>query len=143
MKVEKIDHLHIAVNDLDKATSFFEDILGTKFGETLHVPDWDLRSRLDPLGIELIQPTSPDGVIAKFIERRGEGLCAISLKVPDIEEAIEELQAKGLRLVSRVNLGNLKEAQFHPKDAYGVMIELAEYQGTHGAEVSAIGKRVT
>lgn len=115
MKVERIDHIHFAVKNLDKATRFFEEILGTKFSEDIVAPEGKVRSRIDPLGIEIIESTSPDGLISKFIESRGEGLHAISFKVSDLDKAVEELQAKGLRLVGRLKVGNLVEAQFHPR----------------------------
>jgi len=134
MKVEQIDHIHIVVKDLDKAVEFFESLLGVKFSKEVFLEEWQFKSRIAPIGpvgIELMQPTSPDSVFAKFIERRGEGLQAISLKVPDIEEAKAEMEARGIRLVSAVEVGRMKEAQFHPKDAYGVLIELCQYQAVH------------
>ena len=131
MKVERIDHIHIYVRDLDKAVKFFSEILGTKFSQPIIVENQKLRSMLDPLGLELIESTSPEGPVAKAVELRGEGLAAISFKVPDIEEAAAELQSKGLRPVSRVEIGKVKEVQFHPKDAHGVMIELCEYEEEH------------
>jgi methylmalonyl-CoA/ethylmalonyl-CoA epimerase len=140
MKVEKIDHIHIAVKDLDKAIQFFSDILETKFSPVIMAEKFDLKSVLDPLGLELIQSTSPEGVIAKFIERRGEGLHAISFKVPNLDEAVAELQAKGLKLVGRIDLGGIREAQFHPKEAFGVMLELCEYQEEHGAARAVLGR---
>jgi len=130
MKVEQIDHIHIVVKDLDKAVAFFENLLGVKFGEAVGLEEWHFKSRVAPIGsvgIELIQPTSSDSVFAKFIERRGEGLQAISLKVPDIEEAKKEMEARKIRLVSTVSAGRLKEAHFHPKDTFGVLFELCEY----------------
>ena len=139
MKVEQIDHIHIAVKDLDKAVAFFEKLFGIKFHHEIVLPEWGMKSRLAALGavgIELIQPTSPDSIFAKFIERQGEGVQAVSLKVPDLEEAKSEMKAQGIRLVSTVNLGRIKEAQFHPKDAHGVLIELCEYQPVHGASLA-------
>ena len=133
MRVERIDHIHIAVRNLDQAIKFFSDALGTTFSDIIVDKTFALRSVLDPLGIELLESTSPEGVIAKFLEKRGEGLHAISLKVPDIEDAIAELKARGLRMVGRNDTGKLKEAQFHPKDAFGVLIELCEYQDEHRA----------
>lgn len=99
----------------------------TKFGDAVVVPEFDIQGRLCPLGIELVASTSPDGPVNQFIQRRGEGLYYIAFKVPDIEQAVMELQSRGLRLIGRERMGNLKEAQFHPKDSFGVMIELAEY----------------
>ena len=134
MKVERIDHIHIAVRNLDKAISFFETALGTKFSPPLNVEKDDLgnnigmRSVLDPLGLEVFTPASERSAIHHFLEQRGEGLHAISFKVDDIEAAIKHLEESGMRLVGRITLGNLKEAQFHPKDSFGFMIELCEYQ---------------
>ena len=141
MKVERVDHIHIAVRDLGKAIPFFEDILGTKFSDTIRdEKTFQLRSVIDPLGLELLQSLTPDGVVARSIEKKGEGIHAISFKVPNLEEAVKELQAKGLRLVGKITLGRIKEAQFHPRDAHGVMIELCEYQEEHGAARAALGK---
>ena len=134
MKVEKVDHIHIFVKDLDKAKQFFEDILGTKFCEPMS--SGSVRIALDPLGLELIESTRPGSRVERTIEHRGEGLAAISLKVPDLEEAVKELQSKGLRLVRKGNTGQLKEAHFHPKDSYGVMLELCEYSVEHGTVIA-------
>lgn len=133
MKVQKVDHIHIYVNDLDTAISFWSDVLGTKFTDVVVEEEWRFKATMEPLGIELVSPTTPDSVVGRTLKSRGEGLAAISLKVPDIEEATRELEAKGLRVVGRMQHGGLKEVQFHPKDAYGVMIELAEYQEQPGA----------
>ncbi len=141
MKVEKVDHFHIYVKELDKAKEFFSDVLGTKFSDTIRdEKNFGLNSVIDPLGLELIEGTRPESPITRHIEKRGEGLVAISFKVPNLDEAVEQLQAKGLRLVSRISLGHIKEAQFHPQDSYGVMIELAEYEEEHGAARAALGK---
>lgn len=137
MKVERIDHIHIAVRDMDKAVEFFSEIFETNFGDAVEVPEFNIQGKLCPLGIELVASTSPDGAVNQFIQRRGEGLYHIAFKVPDIEQAIVELQSRGLRMIGREQMGNLKEAQFHPKDSFGVMIELAEYEEVHGAEVAA------
>jgi catechol 2,3-dioxygenase-like lactoylglutathione lyase family enzyme len=61
MKVQKLDHVHIYVNDLEKAARFFSEILGTKFSEVIEKPGWDFKLAMDPLGVELVQPTSPGG----------------------------------------------------------------------------------
>lgn len=137
MKVEKIDHIHIFVNDIEKATGFFSSLMNTKFSRILDLEELNAKSAMEPLGIELISSISLDGPVAQNIKRRGEGVAAISLKVPDIEEAISELQSRGVRLVRRVEKGRLKEAQFHPKDSFGVMIELCEYQLEPDAHIAA------
>ncbi len=144
MKVEKIDHVHVFVKDLDKAIAFFSDILGTKFSGPIDIEEAvNVRCYLEPMGVELVASTTPDGVVARTIEKRGEGLAAISFKVPNLDEAVAELQAKGLRLLGWVQVGNLREAQFHPKDAYGVTIELCEYEARQGALAAGLEARST
>ncbi len=140
MKVEKIDHIHIAVKDLERATNFFSQVLGSKFSDTIVVPQEHLISRVDNLGIEIVESTSSQGSIARFIERRGEGLHAISVKVPDIMEAIAELKSRGIRQVGWVEVGKVREAQFHPKDSFGVMLELCEYQAVNPGAMAALGR---
>lgn len=136
MKVERIDHIHIFVKDLDKAVTFFEDILNSSFSETRHNEELELNWRMNTLGLELLSSSSPNGIVAKFIERKGEGLAGISLKVHNIEEAVSELQSHGIRLISRYEGGILKEAQFHPKDCFGVVMELCEYTINHGSFIA-------
>ena len=138
MKVEKLDHIHVYVKDLDQAKDFFCRILGTTFSPNIAAEDVQTRSSLSPLGVELIESTSPTGIVAEAIKRRGEGLYAISFKVPDIEEAIKELQSMGLRLVGRVEVGRIREAQFHPKDSHGVMLELCQYEEQSGVALAAL-----
>jgi len=71
-----------------------------------------------------------------LIERKGEGLYGVSFKVPDIEQGITALESRGVRLIRRIETGKAKEAQFHPKDSYGVLIELCEYEEEHGIAVA-------
>ena len=132
MKVQKLDHVHIYVNDLEKAVRFFSEILGTKFSEVVEKPGWDFKLAMDPLGVELVQPTSPEGGTARAMKKRGEGIFMVSFKVENLDEAVAELEAKGMRVISRIQDGQLREVQFHPRDAHGVMIELAEYEEEHG-----------
>ena len=130
MKVEQVDHIHIAVKDMDKSVKLFENLFDMKFCREFVSDEMKLKSRIGAIGfvgIELIQATSPDSEIAKFIERRGEGIQAISLKVPDIKKATAEMKAKGVRLIANVELPMIKEAEFHPKDTCGVQIEFIEY----------------
>jgi predicted enzyme related to lactoylglutathione lyase len=136
MKVEKIDHVHIYVNDLEKAKRFFSLALGTRFSDAIDIPEFDLRSVIDPLGIELIEGRTDGGYMDRLIQKRGEGLAAISLKVVDIEEAILQFKDMGLRMTGRSQFGRLKEAWFHPDDAFGVMIELCEYESVHPGEIA-------
>ena len=131
MKIENIDHIGIYVRDLKKATKFFADLLGTEFTEIGESKEVDVRSAMDPSGIELFEPLTPDGTAARTIERRGEGLALLSLKVPNLEEGIAAMESRGIRLTVRVERPNARMALFHPKDTYGVMIELIEYKAKH------------
>lgn len=140
MKVERIDHVAISVKELGKAKQFFADLLGTEFGDIGEIKQIDARSVMDPVGIELVEPLTSDGPAAKAIERRGEGLSCISLEVKNLDEAVAEMESRGIRVilrleVPRMTLGEKVKWQrrkrravvFHPKDTYGVMIELLEY----------------
>ena len=139
MKVEKLDHVHIYVKDIEKAVQLFENSLGIKFDSVYTWEEEALKDCYAPPGVLFIQPTSPNDAlgVAKFIERKGEGLAAISLKVSDIETAIAELQSKGFRLKEKVEIGNMKEAMFDPEDSFGVEIELCEYPGDDIAAAAA------
>jgi methylmalonyl-CoA/ethylmalonyl-CoA epimerase len=131
MKVEKIDHVAINVKDLKKAAQFFADLLGTEFSSPAVFKELDLTSLIEPLGIELVEPLTPDGPTARTIEQRGEGLSLISLKVTNVEEAMAEMKSRGVRLVTLIDRPKMKAAIYHPKDTFGVMIELIEYQSEH------------
>ncbi len=131
MKVEKIDHIAINVRELAKAEKFFGDLLGVKFSTPAVFKELDLRSSVDPLGIELVEPLTPDGPTATAIEHRGEGVSLVSFKVSNLQEAVTEMKARGIRQVGAVDRPKMKVAVFHPKDTYGVMIELVEYKAEH------------
>ena len=139
MKVEKLDHIHVYVSDLEKAEKIFSRVLGTHFSAGLPEENLGITASLTPLGIELIQPISPDSAAAKALERRGEGLAGLSFKVEDIDQAVAELESQGLRVISTVEMGNIREVQFHPKDTCGVMLELCQYQEQHGALLASRG----
>ena len=106
MKVKKIDHIGIAVKNLDETMKFYEEALGLKTVATEVVEDQKVRIAFIPVGdseVELIESTSPDGPVAKFIESRGEGLQHIAFRVENIEEALQELKNKGIRLIDNLN----------------------------------------
>jgi len=123
MKAEKIDHVTIVVKDLEGAGKFFADLFGIEFTGPSENPGLDTRELHCPLGIELIAPLTPDGPVARNLERRGEGLTQFALQVPNIEKAVAEMKSKGIRQVGTTG-ENL--AVFHPKDLHGVMITLIE-----------------
>ncbi|MFC1944955.1 VOC family protein [Chloroflexota bacterium] len=136
MNIERLDHLHIYVRDLERTIGQLEDLMGVKFTEIMNWEEWGIRDAYAPPGLNVIQPTSTDSAVNKFIERKGQGLAGVSFKVSNIEGAIAELQAKGLRLLDKVQLGSLTEALFEPLDPLGVTIELCEYPGDDIHEAS-------
>ena len=135
--IEKIDRIAIAVNNLDEATEFFTDLLGIEFDDPSGAGNIGMRGAYSSSGLELIEPTSPDTVIGKFVQQRGEGLWAIVFKVKNLDEAVEKFKKKGMRVAGEVKVGDLREVAFHPKNAYGVEIVLAEYPEKHPATVAA------
>ena len=129
MKIEKLDHLHFYVKDLEKTIESFQDLLGVKFSEIMN---WEesggIRDSYAPPGLNVIQPTM-NREIDKFIEHKGEGISGVSFKVSNIDEAVSELQSKGLKLITKVKAGNVTEALFAPPNHFGVILELCEYPG--------------
>ena len=132
MKVLKIDHLGIAVNSIEEAKKLFHDILGLTFEGTETVQEQKVTTAFFPVGdseVELLESTAPDGPIAKYLEKRGEGIQHIAFRVDNLEEALTELKDKGIRLIDekpRQGAGGAKIAFLHPKSTHGVLIELSE-----------------
>jgi len=132
MKVLKIDHLGIAVHSIEEAKKFFQDTLGLKFEGSETVAEQKVTTAFFPVGdseVELLESTAPDGPIAKYLEKRGEGIQHIAFRVENIEEALAELKEKGIRLIDekpRMGAGGAKIAFLHPKSTHGVLIELSE-----------------
>lgn len=131
MKVLKIDHIGIAVKNLEEGSKIYE-ILGIVSAGTEEVAEQKVRVSFFPVGdseIELLESTAPDGPIAKYIEKNGEGIQHIALRVENIEEALAELKAKGIRLIDekpRYGAGGAKIAFIHPKATGGVLLELSQ-----------------
>ncbi|NPV69426.1 MAG: methylmalonyl-CoA epimerase [Firmicutes bacterium] len=132
MLVTRVDHIGVAVNSIDEAAKLYTDILGLKMHGVEEVAEQKVRVAFIPVGdseIELIESTSPDGPVAKFIEAKGEGIQHIALRVKDIEKALEECKAAGLRLIDekpRKGAGGAKIAFVHPKVTNGVLLEICE-----------------
>jgi methylmalonyl-CoA epimerase len=126
-----LDHIGIAVRSLAAAKSVYEK-LGLTISPEEIVPDEKVRVVMIPVGetrLELLEPTSEDSVIAKFIAKRGEGLHHISLQVPDLAAAVAKLEADGVRLVSdeiKTGAGGHRYIFVHPSCAGGVLLELVE-----------------
>jgi predicted enzyme related to lactoylglutathione lyase len=142
MKVLGIDHVAIRVKDLDKATQFFEEVFETKFNELGDIELLDIKSRIDPLGLELVSPLLPNGPTSRVIEKHGEGMTLLSFKVNDLDEAIARMTAKGVRMTHRAFNGDIEGATFHPADTFGVLIELIEYKKQEHPIRTAIKKNV-
>ncbi|MEW6423728.1 MAG: methylmalonyl-CoA epimerase [Bacillota bacterium] len=130
--VKKIDHIGIAVKDLAAAIKFYEEMLGLKATGTEVVEEQKVRVAFLPTGdseVELLESTSPDGPIARFIEKNGEGIQHIAFRVDNLEEKLAELKGKGVRLIDekpRYGAGGAKIAFLHPKATYGTLLELCE-----------------
>jgi len=126
-----LDHLGIAVRSLANAKAIYEK-LGLAISAEEVVPDENVRVVMVPVGetrLELLEPTSDDSVIAKFIGKRGEGLHHISIRVPDLKAAVQKLKAEGTRLVSdeiKIGAGGHSYIFLHPSSTSGVLIELVE-----------------
>ena len=135
MKILKIDHIGIAAKSIDQAALFWSSILGLRITGKETVEEQKTTTAFLPVGeseLEILESTSPEGAIAKFIESRGEGIQHIALRVDNIEEALKELKEKGVRLIDekpRRGAGGAKIAFIHPKATNGVLLELSERQG--------------
>ena len=132
MKVSKIEHLGIAVGNLQEAIPFWEGVLGLKCYNVEEVADQKVRTAFFMVGetkIELLEPTSPESTVAKFIETRGEGFHHVAYAVENIEQALAEAEAQGVRLIDktpRMGAEGLTIAFLHPKSTGGVLTELCE-----------------
>ena len=126
MKVQKIHHISVLVKDLEKAGKLYSDLFGIEFDGPYEQRDLDVRYLSSSIGLNLASPLTPDGPSARSLERRGEGLSMLVLNVPEIDEAIADMESHGIRLVGREDRPTARVASFHPKDLCGLMIELME-----------------
>jgi len=131
MQTSQIDHIGIAVKNIEEAAKLYTD-LGLKIEGTEVVESQKVKVAFIGIGqsrIELLESTAPDGNIAKFIESKGEGIHHLAVKVDNIEKALEELTAKGYQLIDktpRIGAGGHKIAFLHPKSTKGVLLELSQ-----------------
>ncbi len=129
--MKKIDHIGIAVRSLDEAVELYRK-LGFEVKEIEEVAEQKVRVAMLPVGeskIELLEATSPDSAVAKFVEKRGEGIHHIAVNVENIEEALENARKNGLQLIDekpRIGAGGKKVAFIHPKSTKGVLLEFVE-----------------
>ncbi|MBP3928304.1 MAG: methylmalonyl-CoA epimerase [Peptostreptococcaceae bacterium] len=134
MNILKVDHIGIAVNNLEETLKFYEDVLGLKCEGTEVVEEQKVKVAFLPVGdteLELLESTTEDGPIAKFIAKNGGrgGIQHVAVRVDNIENAIEEVKAKGYKMIDetpRYGAGNARIAFCHPKGTDGVLLELSE-----------------
>jgi len=136
--VRRLERVALAVEDLDEAQTFFEDWFGAEFQPEEHIEDMGIRYRPFRIGesmMELLQATREDSPVAKYLDRHGgPGVHHITFEVDDLDSALAELEQRGGRIASRHEYspgetfeGHVwREAFVHPKDAFGVLIHLAE-----------------
>ncbi len=127
--IKKINHIAIAVADIDSSLGFWRDALGLKVDHIEDVPSQKSKVVFIPVGdseVELVNPTSADSGVAKFIEKSGGGLHHLCFEVDDIDEMLVDLKAKGVRLINEtaLELPGRKMAFVHPKSTNGVLVEL-------------------
>ncbi len=132
MKILKIDHLGIAVKSIEEGKNFWTNALGLEFEGVETVAEQKVTTAFFPVGeseVELLESTAPDGPIANYLEKKGEGIQHIAFRVESIEAALNELKEKGIRLIDekpRIGAGGAKIAFLHPKSTNGVLVELCE-----------------
>jgi methylmalonyl-CoA/ethylmalonyl-CoA epimerase len=136
MKILKIDHIGIAVNSMDDGKNFWSEILGLEFSGEETVEAQKVKTGFFPVGeseVELLESTSPDGPVAKYIEKKGPGMQHIAFVVEDVAAALAELKEKGVALIDqvpRLGAGGKQIAFLHPKATGGVLVELCQ-GGSH------------
>lgn len=132
IQIGKVDHIGIAVENLDDALKLYQTTLGLTLTGIEDIPDQKVKTaflELSEINIELIVPTDNESPIQKFISKRGYGIHHIALEVEDINSALQELQRQGIKLIDkepRIGAHNKKIAFIHPGDTGGVLIELCE-----------------
>ena len=130
--VKSLNHIGIAVRSIEAQRSFYEDALGAEFEGIEEVPSQHVKVaffRVDNVRLELLESTDPEGPIAKFLDKRGEGLHHLAFTVDDIQARIDQLKESGLRMIDdqpRGGAHHMQIAFIHPKSSHGVLTELCE-----------------
>lgn len=129
MKPTHIEHIGIAVEDLEKAVRYYEEVIGLECYAIEEVPDQKVRTAFFRLGdtkIELLESTDPGGPVARFIEKRGQGIHHIAFAVADVDRALENAAARGVKLIDpkgRAGAEGLRIGFLHPSSTLGVLTE--------------------
>ena len=132
MEIKNIDHIGIAVKSIEQAGKFYTDVLGLGIEDIETVVEQKVNVAFIPITdseVELLESVEPDGPVAKYIEKRGEGIQHIAFRVDDINQCLEELKDKGVRMIDQVprnGAGGAKIAFIHPKETNGVLVEICE-----------------
>ena len=129
MNLKKLHHIALAVHDIEEALGDYADVLGLPRTEVVFVESQQVKATLIPVGdaeIELIEPTDPEGGVAKFLERRGESLHHICFEVHDVDAELADLDRRGVRLIDKTSRPGLAGMVgfLHPKSTRGVLTEL-------------------
>ncbi|MBU1095597.1 MAG: methylmalonyl-CoA epimerase [Ignavibacteriae bacterium HGW-Ignavibacteriae-2] len=130
MELTHIEHIGIAVNNLEESIKYYENILGLKCYAVEEVKDQKVKTAFFKIGqtkIELLESTEPDGPIGKFLEKKGEGVHHLAFSVKNLPESLKEVEEKGIRLIDAVprkGAEGLNIAFLHPKSTNGVLTEL-------------------
>ncbi len=134
MELNYIEHIGIAVKDLESAIKYYEDVLGLKCYAVEEVKDQKVKTAFFKVGqtkLELLESTSPDGPIGKFIEKKGEGVHHIAFAVDRLQDQLDDAASKGIDLIDqqpRKGAEGLDIAFLHPKSTRGVLTELCEHK---------------
>lgn len=132
MKVTRVDHIGVAVPSIAEARKFFEEILGLAVTGTESIEEQKVTVAFLPLGdteVELLEPAGQDGPVARFLEKNGPGIQHVAFRVDNLEAALAELKARGVRLIDtepRYGAGGARIAFIHPRESHGVLVELCE-----------------
>ncbi len=132
MRVTRIDHLAIVVDDLEKALIFWRDGLGLEVSRVEDVPEQGAEVTFLTIGdqnVELVKPTDDESGMSRFLEKRGPGMHHIALEVEDLQDSLDHLGAAGVRLIHKVPVvgaGGRRIAFIHPESTQGVLVELYE-----------------
>ena len=129
----RLDHIGIAVHSIEKARVFFEEVLGAKHRQTHDHDSGDFRLGLFDLHdfcIELLEPINPDGFLAGFLDKRGEGFHHLTLQTPDVENKTRDMESRGIRIVDK-HFDDPKsvDAFISPRSAHGLLIQLGQTPG--------------
>ncbi len=134
-----LDRVIIAVKDLNKSKDFFEDLFDIEFDVFEGHEGLKIRGAYSASRLELIEPYGDDSFLHKYLEKKGEGIMGIVVRVKDIEAAAKKMEEKGLQKTMDIQVGKMREIGFNAKGSHGVEIVLAEYPEKHGATMAIWG----